>query len=87
MVICSSEGCDESGGVDSLAVDVPGVQSAGSPLCLKHDMIPQEVYTEVSANTEIAATTEKVFFLPQNMFSHRKSLISFNKQAQVFILI
>lgn len=32
MVICSSEGCDESGSVDSLVVEVPGVQSAGSLL-------------------------------------------------------
>lgn len=41
MVICSSEGCDESGGVDSLVVvEVPGVQSAGSPLH-KHDTTPR----------------------------------------------
>lgn len=39
MVICSSEGCDESSGVDSLVVEVPGVQSAGSPL-RKHAMTP-----------------------------------------------
>lgn len=43
MVICSSEGCDESGGVDSLVEEVPGVQYAGSPLC-KHDMIPLAVH-------------------------------------------
>lgn len=41
MVICSSEGYDESGGVDSL-VEVPGVQSAGSSL-QKHDMTSQQV--------------------------------------------
>lgn len=43
MVICSSEGCDESGSVDSLVVEVPGVQSAGSPLH-KHDTIPLAVH-------------------------------------------
>ena len=44
MVICTSEGCDESGGVDSLVEEeVPGVQSAGSPL-RKHDMIPLAVH-------------------------------------------
>lgn len=31
MVIWSSEGCDESGGVDSLVVGVSGGRSAGSP--------------------------------------------------------
>lgn len=30
MVICSSEGCDESGSVDTLVVEIPGVQCAGS---------------------------------------------------------
>lgn len=40
MVICSSEGCDESGTVDSFVAEVPRVQSAGSPP-RKHDMIHQ----------------------------------------------
>lgn len=31
MVICSSEGFDESGGVDSLVLEIPRVQCAGSP--------------------------------------------------------
>ena len=49
MVICSSEGCDESGGVDSLVVEVPGVRSAGSPLH-KHDMTPLAARVSAAVN-------------------------------------
>lgn len=43
MVICSSEGCDESGGVDSL-VGVPGDHHTGGSPLHKHVKTPPAVH-------------------------------------------
>lgn len=80
MVICSSEGCDESSGVDSLVVEIPGVQCAGSPhKCIEVPLAGDMIFVSpsVSANIKIAA----------RFCFHTGNLISCNKQTQVFIMI